>query len=67
MSTELHPAAASRPSDELQRLLTLIDRRSEYHRRRALALARIRGVLETELERRAAWYGLDLRPGGSPL
>jgi hypothetical protein len=41
MSTELYKAAAQRPSDQLERLLHMVDRRLDYHRARALALSRI--------------------------
>lgn len=57
MSTKLPQTVAWRPSQELQRLLSLVNRRAEYHRSRALSLARIRGALETELSRRAACSG----------
>jgi hypothetical protein len=62
MNSELYKAAAQRPSDQLERLLHMVDRRLDYHRSRALALTRIRGVLETELERRAFCYKVDPKP-----
>jgi hypothetical protein len=63
INSELYKAAAQRPSDQLERLLHMVDRRLDCYRSHALALARIRGVLETELERRAFCYEVDFKPG----
>ena len=62
INSELYKAAAQRPSDQLERLLDMVDARLDYHRSRALALVRIRGVLQTELERREFCYEVDPKP-----
>jgi hypothetical protein len=62
-TNKFYREARQRPSDQLKRLLHLVDRRLDFHRPRALSLARIRGALITELKCRAACYGAEPKPG----
>jgi hypothetical protein len=52
MSAKLRRAAAAWPSYQLERLLGLVDRRLSHHRARSLALAAVKGAIQTELARR---------------
>jgi hypothetical protein len=58
MSQKLLAAAAKRPTPELLHLLDMVERRIGFHRSRTLALASVRGAIESELARRAATHGL---------
>ena len=57
VSRKLSSAVATRPSSELERLLSVLKRRLDAYRTKVLSLAAIKGALETELARRAACYG----------
>ena len=67
MSQKVLSAAANRPSSELQHLLDIVERRLGFYRSKTLALASVRGAIQTELARRAAIYGLtSIRPEVHP-
>jgi hypothetical protein len=55
MSPKLHQAAAKWPTAQLARLLGLVDRRLNYHRQPALTVAAVKGTIQTEVDRRAAY------------
>jgi hypothetical protein len=58
VSQKLLSATSNRPSSELRHLLDMVERRIGFYRSKMLALASVRGAIESELARRAAIHGL---------
>ena len=58
MSTKPLKAVALRLTSELKRRLEVLERRIDFDRTRTLSLLSVRAVIQTELARRAALYGL---------